>query len=77
MQLMGARLDATQANCPGLTPAFLARIHGVTPHRNESGHKPANEELLKKRDRELRTRFESAVDLLGDLIVAVKPLRVV
>ncbi len=77
MQLMGARLNAKQANCPKLTAAFLARIHGVTPHRNESGHKPANAEVLKKRDRELRTRFESAVDLLGDLITAVKPVRLI
>jgi hypothetical protein len=60
-----------------LTTAFLAKIHGVTPHRNESGHKPRSEAELKKRDRELRTRFEAAVDLLRDLIVAVKPLRVV
>jgi hypothetical protein len=77
MEMLGQHLDAKKAKCPQLTRAFLARIHGVTPHRNESGHKPETAEELRKRDRELRTRFESAVDLLNDLITAVKPLHVV
>jgi hypothetical protein len=77
MVLLDDHLDVKKAKCPRLTKAFLARIHGITPHRNESGHKPINEEALKKRDREIRTRFESAVDLLYDLVAAVKPLRVI
>lgn len=77
MTLLATSLDIKKSKCPQLTQAFLARIHGTTPHRNDSGHKPGNEEALKKRDRELRTRFESAVDLLADLISAVKPLRIV
>lgn len=77
MKLLTDHLDAKKAKCPKLTTALLARIHGITPHRNESGHKPRSEEELKKRDRELRTRFESAVDLLKDLTEAVKPLRII
>src|SRR5690349_17899237 len=68
MQSMGTHLDCKGANCPDLTPALIARIHGVTPHRNDSSHKPKNAKELIKRDRELRTRFEAAVDLLADLI---------
>jgi hypothetical protein len=75
MQLLSMEFDAKKAKCPRLTPAFLARIHGITPHRNESGHKPRSEAELTRRDRELRTRFESAVDLLRDFVVAARPLR--
>jgi hypothetical protein len=77
MDLLRDHLDLKKAKCPSCTRAFLARIHGVTPHRNDSGHKPKNREDLRKRDRELRTRFEAAVDLLGDLIAVVKPLHIV
>jgi hypothetical protein len=67
-------LDRKACGCPKLTPAFLARIHGVTPFRNESSHKPANARQLKKRDQELRTRFESGIDLFRDLVEATKKL---
>jgi len=77
MELWGDNLDFKKAKCPALTKAFIARIHGVTPHRNESGHKPKDAAALMKRDRELRTRFEGAVDLLTDLIAVVKPLRII
>lgn len=61
---------------PQLTGALLARVYGVTSHRNESGHKPANRAALTRRDRELRTRFETASDLLRDLVAGVRPLRI-
>jgi hypothetical protein len=77
MELMGDNLDSKKAKCPALTKAFIARIHGITPHRNESGHKPRDANALMKRDRELRTRFESAIDLLTDLLIAVRPLRII
>lgn len=65
---------ATTNPAPELTPALLGRILGITPHRNDAGHKPKNRKQLIKRNRELRTRFESAVDLLRDLEKASKPL---
>ena len=68
-------LDRASCGCPELTPAFMARIHGVTPFRNDVGHKPANAKLLIKRDRELRTRFESAVDLFRDFADATRKHR--
>lgn len=61
---------------PKLTHVLIARIVGVTAHRNETGHKPGTKAALINRDRQLRTRFESATDLLRDLIDAGKPLRV-
>jgi hypothetical protein len=47
-----------------LSRPLIARILGVTEHRNESGHKPSNRATRVKRDQELRTRFEAAADLL-------------
>jgi hypothetical protein len=47
----------------------------MTTHRNESGHKPDSLKVLAKRDRELRTRFESAADTLFDLIQQSRHLR--
>lgn len=67
-------LDPAKCNCLGRP--LMARILGVTPHRNDTAHKPANREELVRRDRELRTRFENAVDLLFDLVDAVRPLHV-
>jgi hypothetical protein len=45
-------LDRGACACPALTPAFMSRIHGVTPFRNDVGHKPGNSKLLIKRDKE-------------------------
>lgn len=58
-----------------LTGALLARVRGITSYRNSSGHKPGSSKELLKRDSALRTRFESAIDLLRELIDASKPLR--
>lgn len=67
-------LDRKLAACPDLKPALLARVLGVTPHRNEAGHRPRNTRGLIRRDRELRTRFEHASDLFRDLIAASRGL---
>lgn len=67
-------LDLSQCACPLLTRNLLSEVAGIIPHRNETGHKPKNPDDLKRRDSKLRTRFESAVDLLYELIEATKPL---
>ena len=41
-----------------------------------TGHKPKNRAARIKRDRELRTRFESAIDVLRDFANALRPLRI-
>lgn len=76
IETLMSHLDPKVCPCPELNNALLARILGITPHRNDSGHKPKNGEQRKKIDSELRTRFENAVDVLSDLIAATKPLRV-
>ena len=60
--------------CPDLDHPLLHRVAGITPHRNDSGHKPKTQKKLRTRDQQLRTRFESARDLFKDLIDATKPL---
>ena len=69
-------LDRHQCPCPSLKHAFVSRILGITPYRNESGHKPKDTKALIKRDQQLRTRFEDAVDLFADFIEATKPLKI-
>ena len=71
-----AKLNRTACQCPDLTQALAARILGITQYRNESGHKPKNLKALIKRDQQLRTRFENAVDLFRELVDASKPLKV-
>jgi hypothetical protein len=62
--------------CRSIPKSLLARVLGITGHRNESGHKPRTKARLIKRNTELRTRFENATDLLLDLITATTPLHV-
>jgi len=54
---------------------LLIRVAALTDHRNDAGHKPKNRAALIARDRELRTRFEHAVDVLRDFANATRPLR--
>ena len=61
---------------PNIPEALLARVLGITAHRNEAGHNPDSRQALIRRDREQRTRFETATDLLLDLVNATKALRV-
>jgi len=63
-------------NLDDLSNALLSRIIGVTPYRNQSGHKPSSLRTLRERDAQLRTRMEAAVDLLEATINASKCLRV-
>lgn len=53
--------------CRKVSRPLLGRVLGVTEHRNESGHKPRTRAARVRRDQELRTRFESAADLLLDV----------
>jgi hypothetical protein len=69
-------LNYSACGCPKLKKPLLARVLGVTAHRNETGHKVKNRADLIKRDKELRTRFETAEDLLVDLVEASRPLKV-
>jgi hypothetical protein len=59
-----------------VTTTLLSRVVGVTPHRNDSGHLPRNLNQTVRRDQALRTRFESAVDLLKDFIDATSSLHI-
>lgn len=68
-------LDRTKCPCKGLTCVLMAQIYGITGHRNDSGHKPNSQKNLIKRDTQLRTRFESAVDLFQELVNATTPMR--
>lgn len=74
VHFLNRHLDRKLASCPDLMEALFARIQGATPHRNDAGHKPRDTKALMRRDRELRTRFESATDLLRDLIEASRGL---
>jgi hypothetical protein len=69
-------LNYSACGCPQLKEVLFARVLGITSHRNESGHKIKRRADLIKRDKQLRTRFETAADLLLDLVDASKPLKV-
>lgn len=68
--------DAGLANAPDLNGYLLTRVEGTVGHRNQSGHKPASLSALKKRDKDLRTRFEHGVSTLLELVKAAAPTRV-
>jgi hypothetical protein len=61
---------------PDITDELLSRVVGIIPYRNETGHKPKKVADLLKRDSQLRTRFETAVDILSDMVQAARPLRI-
>jgi hypothetical protein len=68
--------DPNVAKTPQLDHYLLGRVVGIVGHRNATAHKPASLKALKKRDAELRTRFETAIDVFRDLASAAAPLRV-
>jgi hypothetical protein len=70
-----SKAKAAGKDLAGLSDVLLSRTIGITPHRNDSAHKPRNLEQLVKRDTMLRTRMEDAADLLHELIVASRCLR--
>jgi hypothetical protein len=74
MEMLLDHLDPNKCGSPDRP--LLNRIAGLTSHRNEAAHKPKTLKALIKRDREARTRFESAVDTFYDLIVATRHLQV-
>ena len=74
MEIVIDHLDFNK--CPTPDKSLLNRIAGMTTHRNDSGYKPESLKALIKRDREVRTRFENAVDTLFDLIQQSRHLRV-
>jgi len=53
-----------------ITKPLWSRIRGLTSHRNEAGHEPTTSDERKQRDRELKTRFEHALDTFADLVRA-------
>jgi hypothetical protein len=67
-------LDRSNALCKPITPQLMARLFGITTHRNDSGHKPISVKKLIKRDKELSTRFDAAVDLFREFHTATKSL---
>ncbi len=75
LKILLDRFDRKAAGVPMVTAALIARAMGITSHRNDAGHKPTSLKKLQERDRQLRTRFEAAVDLLRDFISATKPLK--
>jgi hypothetical protein len=76
MKNLISNFDSGSSNSPALTDALFGRVLGVTPHRNDVAHKPANQKDLIKRQSELRTRFENVSDILKDLVIASRSLRV-
>lgn len=72
VEILMDHLDQTK--CSALPPPLLGRVLSVAPHRNDTGHKVTNLKRLIKRDTELKTRFESATDLLYDLIQAQRQI---
>jgi len=71
-----ARLPDLPCKDDPVTDDLISRCVGITKYRNDAGHKPATRKALAKRDQQLRTRFENAVDLLEDLIIATKAMRI-
>jgi hypothetical protein len=69
-------LDRSNTLTRKVTPALLARIKGVTTHRNDSGHKPKKLQERIRRDQALRTRFESGVDLLQEFLDDTRGFRI-
>jgi hypothetical protein len=74
MDLLINRADLTKLPV-GATKNLLIRVAAMVDPRNAAGHKPNNRAKRIQRDRESRTRFENAVDVLRDFAHAVRPLR--
>jgi hypothetical protein len=58
------------AKAKKLTKPLWAQVIAATRPRNETGHQPKSVQERIRRDKELRTRFEAAGDLLRNLIDA-------
>ncbi len=75
VDFLRSHMDTTKSKCPLMTKQLLNRISGLTPHRNDSGHKIDSRSHLVAREKQLRTRFEAACDTLYDLVAASRPLK--
>lgn len=75
MTSINAGLDRSNPLAKKITTSLVARVIGITGHRNELGHKPKKLKERIKRDQALRTRFEGAVDLLREFLEASKGFR--
>lgn len=76
LDFLKTNIDKTKVGCPSINNQLMSRLIGMTEYRNETGHKPSSLQKRIERDKQLRTRFESAMDELGQLIEAARPLRV-
>lgn len=68
LEFLRENLDKAACKCPNLTKPTFNRVLGMTEFRNDAGHKPNTLAKLRERDRQLRTRFESAIDELAVLV---------
>jgi hypothetical protein len=75
LELFQSFYTVNKTKVKGLTANLIHRIAAITAFRNESAHKPKSPDESSQRDREMRTRFESAADLLFDLIKVLDQLR--
>jgi hypothetical protein len=69
---LASHFDSNAAAMPEMDAYLLDRVVAAAGPRNDAAHKPPNPQALKKRHQELRTRFESGVDLLRDFVKASK-----
>jgi hypothetical protein len=76
LEFLKNNVEKTTIGCPLLNSQLFSRLIGMTEFRNETGHKPSSLTKRIERDKQLRTRFESAMDELKNLIEASRPLRV-
>ena len=76
LEFLKSNVDKAAIKCPHLNSQLVSRLIGMTEYRNETGHKPSSLQKKIERDKQLRTRFESAMDELGYWIEASRPLRV-
>ncbi|MDR6841024.1 hypothetical protein [Pseudoxanthomonas sacheonensis] len=75
LEFLKTNIDPTLSGCPALKGPLFSRLIGLTEYRNDAGHKPSSTKKLIERDKQLRTRFESAVDELKTLIDASKAIK--
>ena len=81
LEALKENIDRKRAKAAGhdldkLTTGLINQALAIVPHRNESSHKPKSLKALRERDAKLRTRMESAVDLLCEWINATRCLRI-
>ena len=62
-------------NVGTLSHQMWANVLAITRHTNETGHSPKTMAQRKRRDLEMRTRFEHAADVLRDVIQGTKNFR--